>query len=965
MAVPFRIHVPEEDLADLRERLARARLPDQVLGKGPGGAWAYGSDKATVQDYLTYWRDNFDWRQQEAKLNALPHFTMKVRGLQTHFIHRRSEDPEAIPLLLVHGWPGSVAEFVKVLPMLRFHVVAPSICGYGWSEAPHEPGADVEFMADHMAELMEQLGYRHFVAQGGDWGSAITTLVAARFPERCVALHLNMCVPVPPDWYSGIKALLSIPLWSREEWRGLRSTLRHMAFGTGYMLLQGTRPQSLGYGLNDSPVGLLAWFLEKFQSWSDCEHGRPEDSGISMDEILTHVMIYWTTQSITSSCRLYYETLPLHSGAKPLTGSYVTVPTGVIWAKDIFLLPRKVAQQVYVNLRHWSVQPKGGHFFASEQPKLFAEDLHRFFYEVIDFQSCLRSAHGRTPFQPGRYLLLGLAALSGFLVSASAVRRLSWRLTPACEGVLALQLDGKNGICYCSDAAGDISAWRINVPAGELQLLLKQANSHSGRILAFSLDPVSQLLLTAGADRTIRMWRLVGEGLQLVSSTSEFFVSSVLGLAYDATTGIVFAAKMQGGVKAWRHSGEALHPLPLDSEGSEGNLVMHFDAASHVMVTGGLDGSVRAWRLQQAAVKALHTQPAHQGWSRAMHYDVASGYVASCGDDGHVKAWKLEGERLQPMGSAAHAHPDGARGVLIRGSGSKMVLSCGDDGVLKAYAMKPWGLQPETTYEQNSPVFNLAYVSPTQRLLSCSMDGVLKTWQLRDHGLELEAESPDALKLPTLSMKYDPGSRTAFTAGIDGDIRVWKIEEKRIVRLSAMDNAHEGTIRSLQYDRPSRVLVSAGEDGSLRAWRLKDGELRALATLREALACEIHAIAYHGPSRVLVVASADTTLSVWEMAGKSFRQSFKVDVAHENVINAMHMDGESMTLFTGCHSIRFWHLAESKLIELHCLMYPFGRSLSPSRRCASPQSSACCSAAQRQALFGAGTTLPQIASPRF
>ncbi|CAK9109223.1 Putative epoxide hydrolase (Epoxide hydratase) [Durusdinium trenchii] len=456
---PFRIHVSDDDLTDLRQRLQRARVPDQV-GAGqsdPNGAWAYGTDKAALQDYVSHWLTKFDWRQQEAKLNAVPQFTLQVNGLKTHFIHQRSKDTAAIPLLLVHGWPGSFVEFMKLLPLLKkFHVVAPSIPGYGFSEAPKEPGASVVFMAEQLAELMRLLGYTHYVAQGGDWGSIITTQVAGRYPERCVALHLNMCAAIPSTISDFVQVALTMPSWSKEEWDAVRRTQYFMKYETGYQKIQGTKPQTLGYGLNDSPVGLLAWILEKFQSWSDSHGQRPDapgGSGLTMDEILTNVMIYWSSQSITSSCRLYYETLGLHPSHKePLQlqpgevfprdfqpprrrdgsrsrlldcfgrsfRSYVAVPTGVIWSKaEIIKVPRKVAELRY-NIKHWYAPPKGGHFFAFEQPELMAKDLNHFFFEVIDFPTCVQTAPARS--STSQMPLLGATAMVALLVAAVALR---------------------------------------------------------------------------------------------------------------------------------------------------------------------------------------------------------------------------------------------------------------------------------------------------------------------------------------------------------------------------------------------------------------------------------------------------------------------------------------------------------------------------------------------------------------
>lgn len=420
---PFTITIPEEQLTDLRVRLSAARVvPDDVApgDRDPNGSWSYGTDRSVLKDFVQYWLEVYDWRAHEAKINELAHFTMPVLGLQMHFIHERSQVADAIPLLLVHGWPGSVVEFFKVIPKLKdagFHVVAPSIPGFGWSEAPKMRGGNCDFMARHMHELMLQLGYDQYAAQGGDWGSIITGICARQYPEHCVAYHTNMCVAAAPptDLYGLMKTLFGLASMSAAERQGLRSTKYFMLYETAYQKIQGTKPQSLAYGLNDSPVGLLAWILEKFQSWADCGGGGPEKSGLTKDEILTNVMVYWVTQTIASSCRIYYETLG-HSPKAPSKGfgGYVAVPTGVLWANDIFKFPRFQAELQY-NVKHWSVQTKGGHFFAFEQPQVFVAEVTHFFREVLSFEDCKRRTAKRgqgRPWELGRVLMY-LAIMSG------------------------------------------------------------------------------------------------------------------------------------------------------------------------------------------------------------------------------------------------------------------------------------------------------------------------------------------------------------------------------------------------------------------------------------------------------------------------------------------------------------------------------------------------------------------------
>eukprot|EP00927_Polykrikos_kofoidii_P055170 TRINITY_DN49457_c0_g1_i1.p1 TRINITY_DN49457_c0_g1~~TRINITY_DN49457_c0_g1_i1.p1 ORF type:complete len:440 (-),score=39.04 TRINITY_DN49457_c0_g1_i1:51-1370(-) len=413
----FTVHVTDAQLEDLRARLSNARVVPNEVGKGeydPNGSWAYGTDRSTLKDYLRYWLEEYDWRKHERRLNEFAHFTMPVKALQLHFIHEVCADPGSIPLLLVHGWPGSVVEFWKVIPDLKaagFSVVAPSVPGFGWSEAPSERGASCHFMADHLHELMLQLGYTQYVAQGGDWGSVITSIIARRYPQHCVAYHSNMCISftLPTDLYGIVKACSGLLTMSAQERQGFWATLYFLKHETAYQNIQGTKPQSLAYGLNDSPAGLLAWILEKFQSWSDCGKSGPEEAGLSKDDILTNVMVYWVTQTIASSCRIYYETLGTAPGvAKTLSSEgYVAVPTGVIWANDIFKFPRFLIELNY-NLKQWSVLPKGGHFFAFEQPVAFVREVVHFFKKVIDFETCKRECprqgQGR-PIEKGRLVM--------------------------------------------------------------------------------------------------------------------------------------------------------------------------------------------------------------------------------------------------------------------------------------------------------------------------------------------------------------------------------------------------------------------------------------------------------------------------------------------------------------------------------------------------------------------------------
>ncbi|HEV3352456.1 MAG TPA: epoxide hydrolase [Acidimicrobiales bacterium] len=358
----FEIHIDDATLDDLGRRLAATRFPDQIEGTG----WEYGTPVAYVRDLVEYWRDGYDWRAEEAKLNQFDHFRTDIDGQSIHFIHARSAREDALPLLIIHGWPGSIVEFLDVIPRLTddFHVVAPSLPGYGFSEPTRTSGWDPTRIARAFIELMPRLGYSRYGAQGGDWGAQVATWIGALDPEHCAAIHLNMPLAVPPKE--------ALPLTDEEQvdLAGLAEFRREEA---AYSLLQGTKPQTLGVGLNDSPAGTLAWIVEKFRAWSDCD-GDPENA-FTRDQLLTNVMIYWATQTITSSTRLYWERQHSNEGFSP----YVTVPTGVArYPKEILKFPRSWVERHY-NVTRWSAMPRGGHFAAMEQPELFADDVRAFF----------------------------------------------------------------------------------------------------------------------------------------------------------------------------------------------------------------------------------------------------------------------------------------------------------------------------------------------------------------------------------------------------------------------------------------------------------------------------------------------------------------------------------------------------------------------------------------------------------
>jgi pimeloyl-ACP methyl ester carboxylesterase len=372
---PFRIAVPDAVLSDLKARLAAPRLIRALNGAG----WQLGTDVGYLRDLLTYWRDRFDWRAQEQRLNAMEQFTTTIDGLQVHFVHRRSAHPGALPLLVTHGWPGSIAEFTKIIGPLTdpaghggdradaFHVVMPSIPGFGYSEAPAEPGWDPARIARLEAALMARLGYGRYGVQGGDWGAIIGTQVAARDAAHVAGLHINMCLAAAPatDPNAGL---------TRAELSRLKVRQSFQTEETGYQWIQGTKPQTIGLALNDSPVALAAWIVEKFRTWCDCD-GDPEKV-FTRDELLTNITLYWVTQTAGSSARIYYENR--HPTTPPGPGRIATPTACADFPKEPFGVPRRWLEARY-NLTRWTAMPKGGHFAALEQPQLLVEDVRAFF----------------------------------------------------------------------------------------------------------------------------------------------------------------------------------------------------------------------------------------------------------------------------------------------------------------------------------------------------------------------------------------------------------------------------------------------------------------------------------------------------------------------------------------------------------------------------------------------------------
>jgi len=369
-AMPFRLQIPDAALADLRQRLERTRWPDEP----PLEPWATGSSVAFLKEITDYWRTGFNWRTWEAKLNGFRQFTVPIAGIDLHFIHERGRGPDPIPLLLSHGWPGSVFEFYKLIPLLteRFTVVAPSLPGYTLSFKPGQKRFAVEEIAEVFAALMtDVLGYPRFGVQGGDWGSFVGSVLGHRHAERVLGLHLNL-LAVRRD-----PAMLAHPSAAEQVYLGeLNHFLREE---TGYQWIQGTRPQTLAFGLTDSPVGLAAWLIEKFRAWTDC-NGDPE-TALSRDEMLANISLYWFTAAIGASFWPYYARL---HGPWPIPeGATIDVPTGYAqFPKEILRPPRSLAEKTYRNITRWSVMPKGGHFAALEQPEALAHEIEAFFADL-------------------------------------------------------------------------------------------------------------------------------------------------------------------------------------------------------------------------------------------------------------------------------------------------------------------------------------------------------------------------------------------------------------------------------------------------------------------------------------------------------------------------------------------------------------------------------------------------------
>ncbi len=373
---PFTLHVPEAALADLRERLARTRFPDQA----PGPPWAYGTDVIYLRDLVHHWRTGFDWRAQEARLNAFAQYTVPLHGIDLHFTHVPGQGPAPLPLLLSHGWPGSVFEFLDIIPRLTdparfggdpadaFTVVAPSLPGYGLSFRPGQARFGVEAIADCLAALMaDVLGYRRFGAQGGDWGAFVSSRLGVAHADKLAGIHLNL-LPVRRD------PALANP--TPEERRFLGELEHWLKEETGYQWIQGTRPQTLAAALTDSPAGLAAWIVEKFRAWSDC--GGDLEAAFTKDALLANIGLHWFTGAIGSSFWPYYA--QMHDPWPIPDGQTVDVPMGYCeFPAEILRPPRSMAARTYTDIRRWQTMPRGGHFAAMEQPDALAEEVRAFF----------------------------------------------------------------------------------------------------------------------------------------------------------------------------------------------------------------------------------------------------------------------------------------------------------------------------------------------------------------------------------------------------------------------------------------------------------------------------------------------------------------------------------------------------------------------------------------------------------
>ncbi len=375
--VPFRVAVLQSSIDDLKRRLAATRWPD----RGTVSDWSQGVPLDSAKALVKYWHDRYDWRKFERKLNSFPQYRTQIDGLGIHFIHVKSKHPEALPIVLTHGWPGSVVEFLKVIgpltdppayggrPEDAFHVVIPSQPGFGWSDKPAETGWDVVRTARAWGTLMKRLGYSRWVAQGGDWGSGVTHALGHVRPDGLVAAHVNWPLVFPEKFPENP---------APDEKAAMDAAGKFLADQFGYFKEQATRPQTIGYALEDSPVGQATWIYEKFQAWTD-NRGRAEDA-LTTEEMLDNISLYWFTETAASSARIYWENTR-HGGG--FDAGIIELPmAATIFPKEIYRAPKAWAQAHWPNLIYWNEVDRGGHFAAFEQPQLFSEELWKAFRSV-------------------------------------------------------------------------------------------------------------------------------------------------------------------------------------------------------------------------------------------------------------------------------------------------------------------------------------------------------------------------------------------------------------------------------------------------------------------------------------------------------------------------------------------------------------------------------------------------------
>ena len=374
MITPFTVQISQTVLDDLQSRLKNIRWTDEIIGS----QWRYGAGLSYMQELATYWMNKFDWRKVEDEINSHPNFLAEIDGYKIHFLYVRGKGKKSFPIIITHGWPGSFLEMTKLIPLLTtdaefsFDLVIPSMPGFGFSQKLNTTGCNSSFMADLWYGLMKELGYEKFGAQGGDFGAAVSTAMALKYPQHMSGLHLNYIPGSYKPYLPGNEILTT------EEIQFEKNTADWYRREGAYSHQQATKPLTLAYGLNDSPVGLCAWITEKFYGWSDCKNNI--ENVFTKNEILANVTLYWVTESIHSSIRLYNENsqVPFHFSKD----EYVNVPVGIAkFPVEEPFPPRKFIERGY-NIRHWTDMPTGGHFAAMEQPALLANDITSFFKKI-------------------------------------------------------------------------------------------------------------------------------------------------------------------------------------------------------------------------------------------------------------------------------------------------------------------------------------------------------------------------------------------------------------------------------------------------------------------------------------------------------------------------------------------------------------------------------------------------------